>query len=843
MMNNSAAEQIIFSEPRLEFSSFNRFLWRVIYFSFYAIFFIGAVLFIFRNDIDGMRWLGILSLLFLADRLFSLNRPVHSFSELENHSFAGVNGADYLEPQGFRLLEKSFDKTLSAGGNFYLHFLKVLIKDKGIRGGLRHLEVSPEEIESKIDEEIVLAKNLKNETKEALLEKTKLLASQAFFIAYSNQMPDIGRDDFFSALSFSEDKEVDKIFKIFSVDSGDLTKAMIFSHFQRHDLGSIFWRIPKTLAGFAFHSHRVRRRRINRAWTSQPTPLLDRFSVDLTDLVYSGGAGFLIGHEKEYGEMTEILSRPANPNVILVGEPGSGKKTLVEHLAFNILKDKVPSPLFDKRVVELSIGNLIAGASPEEISQRIAEVADEILSSKNIVLYIPDIHYLTKTSGAAYLNAADSFMPIIKSYNIQVIGSTYPQEYKESIEGRADFSDVFGKIIVNEISEDDAFRILTYQSVILEKEYEIVISFSAIKEAVILAHRYFSQKKLPASALDILQESLMNVHQQGDKVLTKETVIKICERKVNVPIHRATKEEAENLLNLENIIHQNLVDQEDAVKAVSRSLREYRSGLSRSSGPIASFLFVGPTGVGKTELAKILAQTQFGSEKEMVRFDMSEYQDKQSIIRFIGSPDGKIFGSLTEAVIQKPYCLILLDEFEKASSDVLNLFLQVFDDGRLTDNLGRTVDFKNTIIIATSNANSDYIKESLAQGKSVVDIKEEFKKKLSSFFKPELLNRFSDVIIFRDLSQNDILRITEIQLKKLSSALLENQEIKLEFSESSIQYLANVGYDPVFGARPLRNAISEKIKSPLAEKILREEIKKGDSVRVEAENNELKFVN
>ena len=284
-----------------------------------------------------------------------------------------------------------------------------------------------------------------------------------------------------------------------------------------------------------------------------------------------------------------------------------------------------------------------------------------------------------------------------------------------------------------------------------------------------------------------------------------------------------------------------MIDQEEAVKAVSRALREYRSGLSRKGGPIASFLFVGPTGVGKTELSKILANIQFGSKDAMIRFDMSEYQEKQSISRFIGSPDGSTSGALTDAVIQKPYSLVLLDEFEKAHPDILNLFLQVFDDGRLSDNTGRIADFQNTIIIATSNANSNFIKESIDAGKTIAEISDVLKKKLTEYFRPELINRFSGIILFKNLSQSDIISVAGLLLKELADDLKENQNIYISFSTEAVEKIAEWGYDPAFGARPLRGVISEKIRSVLAEMILKDEIIRGKSININLKGEDLEF--
>ncbi|TSC96120.1 MAG: Uncharacterized protein Athens101426_474 [Parcubacteria group bacterium Athens1014_26] len=422
-----------------------------------------------------------------------------------------------------------------------------------------------------------------------------------------------------------------------------------------------------------------------------------------------------------------------------------------------------------------------------------------------------------------------------------MIGTTYPREYKQTIEPQSDFAEAFEVIRVEEISSADATRILVYESIILERQFRIMITFGAVKQAVALASKYFRDKLLPSSARELLKEVISNARDRKVKVLTSDDVINIAQRRVDIPLKQAKADEAQKLLNLESIIHERLIDQEEAVSAVSRSLREYRSGLARKGGPIAAFLFVGPTGVGKTELSKIIANIQFGSKDAMIRFDMSEYQDKQSVFRFIGSPDGTMTGSLTDAVLAKPYSLVLLDEFEKAHPDILNLFLQVFDDGRLTDNFGRIADFQNTIIIATSNAHSDFIKTEIENGKAMAEISDNLKKKLTEYFRPELINRFSNIIVFKSLSPDDIISVTGILLKDLSEEVKQSQQVELVFSDEAIKEIARLGYDPVFGARPLRGVISEKIRSVLAEKILKNEIVKGSKISVEIENNNLVF--
>ncbi len=840
---------LYFFEPRLKMSSAGRFLIRLVVYSGYAVLMTAAATFIL-SDVNRLFWLGILISLFLGDRLIHLGQAERTTIGFMRHlprlSRRGkisdsdkspmFNAAYYLTPAGFSILEKSYDKALVVGGDFYLHLIKFLIKLPEIKKGILRMDADADEFSAKIEEFIELEENKKiKNSKEYLFSKIENLAKSAFIQAINARNRFIEPRDLFAALLGIGDKKISRLFNLFEINSADLEKAVIFSGFNR------FSSLPKLLGAFARYPFKLRHRPMNRAWTARPTPTLDKYGIDFTDLAREGDIGFLIGHKSEYGRLVDILSRQVKPNAMLIGEPGSGKETIVMALAFGIIKDEVPEAIFDKRLVSLEIGRLISGAAVSEISARLNKIAEEIILADNVILYIPDIHNLTKTFGEAMISPSDIFLPIINNDAFPVIGAVYPREYKQSIEPRSDFINAFEAIRVEEISEDDAERLLIYEAVILERKHKIIISFGAVKQAVVLAHKYFRNKQLPSSAEDLLKESLSYVSQRGEKSLQADDVIAVAERKINVPIHKTGKDEAEKLLNLEKIIHEFLIDQEPAVSVVSRALREYRSGLSRRGGPIAAFLFIGPTGVGKTELSKILARIQFGAEESMVRFDMSEYQNKESINRFIGSSDGRIAGNLTEEIIRKPYSLILLDEFEKAHPDILNLFLQVFDDGRLTDSLGRIVDFTNAVIIATSNAHSNFIKERIEAGNDIEKISEELKKKLTEYFKPELLNRFSQIVVFKNLSPDDIEAVAKLQLKSLAKTLEETNGISLDFDESVVKYVAGLGFDPVFGARPLRGVISEKLRSVLAEKILKEEIVKGDSVRAILKEGEIKF--
>jgi len=825
---------IYFDEPKLNLTGGEAFFVRLVtYIAF--ILAIAVTIIFFFSGIPSLKWLALLMALFLIDRLIHLGEGEKTIIEFKGDK---INLAEVLTPAALRVIDYSFRRALVTGEDFYLILLKELNSRGDIIESLKRLSISPKDFSQQIEEFLKQTETAK-QSRETLLKKIELLAVSAFQNALDTNEKFIEPRNIFAALTTIKEPILTKFFNIFDISPIDIREAIIFGRYRRLFAGVS--RLPATLGGFAHKPNFLRPRVMNRAWTARPTHVLDQYSTDLTNLAHNEKIGLLIGHEKEFEQLLNIIARPGKPNALLVGEPGAGKSTMIANLAFRMIKDQVPAVLFDKRLVSLEIGDLIANAQPEILAGRLKAITEDILKAGNIVLFIPNIHDLFRTGTGKTINAIDIFLPIIKSEAIPLIGETYPREFKQYIEPRSDFLDQFEVINVNEISEDEALRFLVYASLMLEKQFKIFITFRALRKAVEVAHRYFRNKLLPGSAEDILKQALAKAHEDGLEILKEETVIEVAERQSKIPIQTAGKEEAQKLLNLEAIIHEKLINQDAAVEAVSRALREYRSGLSRKGGPIAAFLFVGPTGVGKTELSKILAAVQFGSKDLMHRFDMSEYQDKQSIFRFIGAPDGSQGGTLTDAVLHDPYSLVLLDEFEKAHPDILNLFLQVFDDGRLTDSLGRTVDFQNTIIIATSNAHSEFIKTEIEKGREVRDITEELKKKLTDYFKPELLNRFSGIIVFRSLKPEEILIIAGLLVKEVGDTLKEAQGIDLEADELALRKISELGYSPVYGARPLRQVVSEKIRGVLAEKILRGEIKRGDVLKLVYENNDFQF--
>lgn len=824
--------ELFFSEPRLRMTVAGRLVVRVVSVIFTVLLVVATTLGLF-SDVDWLRWLSVLLALFILDR-FAHRRegdtPIPALLRRER-----VNVAAAVSPGITGPLERAYDRAVFQKTDLAAELARIFLENKEVQEGLLRLDLDPEELGQKLQE---FVRSEGADTGDKHRDMGKVLEA-AFWAAAQNGHRFIKPIDIFSALPKMDAPAVQRLFEAYSIDDGDLERALIFSTAQKAS-ASFLGILPRHLGGFSFEVNRkIRHRVVNRAWTSRATPVLDQFGTDWSDLARASQSGFLIGHDAEYEHMVNVISRPLNPNAILTGEEGAGKETIVAHLAAMIEKDEVPPALFDKRLVSLDVARLVSGASTEELQERLQKIVGEIVLAGNIILLIPDIHHLVKTSGG-YLSAADALMPILRDNAFPIVGTTYPREYKQLIEPRSDFSGMFETVEIKEISPDDAERLLVYESIVLERQLKVPVTFGAVKAAVALAKKYFRDKLLPGSAIDLLTTAATAAARAKEKSVNHETVIRAAEARTNVPLRATSAEESAKLLNLEESIHKRLIGQEEAVKAVADSLRQYRSGLARQGGPIASFLFVGPTGVGKTELAKTLAEIQFGSESAMVRFDMTEYQDKDSFVRFIGSPEGTVPGALTEAIRKRPFALILLDEFEKAFPDILDLFLQVLDDGRLTDASGRTVDFQNTIIIATSNAHSDIINDSLSKGDSMASIAGYLKKRLTDVFKPELLNRFSRIVVFRNLNMDEVTAIANLELKKLSGSLSE-RGIALEFGPGAAELIAKAGYEPAFGARPLRRAIDDKIKAPLAAYLLKTNPPRGSKIFISGSDNGFTF--
>ncbi len=642
------------------------------------------------------------------------------------------------------------------------------------------------------------------------------------------------------------------------------------------------------------------------------TPTLDQFGRDLTQLAREDKFDPVIGREKEIERVVQILSRRTKNNPCLIGEPGVGKTAIAEGLAQRIVKGDIPEILKDKRVFTLDISSMIAGAKYRgEFEERLKKAMEEITASGNVILFIDEMHTLIGAGAAeGAIDASNILKPALARGEIQLIGATTISEYRKYVEKDAALERRFQPVTVGEPTIDETILILKGLREKYEAHHGIKITDSALSAAAKLSARYITDRFLPDKAIDLMDEAASRsrlstltapdeLNQLEGKIKTaleeKEEAIKTqdfekaaklrdeenklsaeleekrkawkADNAVNkteidendiahivsswtgIPVNRLAETESYRLKNMENILHERVVGQHQAVSAAARAIRRGRVGLKDPKRPIGSFIFLGPTGVGKTELSKAIAEAIFGDEDSMIRIDMSEYMEKHTVSRLVGSPPGYVGfdegGQLTEKVRRKPYSVLLFDEIEKAHPDVFNILLQILEDGILTDAQGRKVDFRNTIIIMTSNVGARLItdqKRSLGfaeekdpEAATYENIKKNVMGELKQLFRPEFLNRVDDIIVFTQLNQENIKSVAKIMLSSLQKRL-ESIGIKAEFTENALEELAKEGYDPVYGARPLRRAIQTKIEDLLAEKMLDKAVEEGDSILIDFEN-------
>ena len=578
---------------------------------------------------------------------------------------------------------------------------------------------------------------------------------------------------------------------------------------------------------------------LDRAMTAAATPTLDHFSQDLTLLAKFGYLEPCVGRDKEIEEIFRAMEA-SGESVLLTGDPGVGKITIIGGIARLMVTEDVPAIIKDKRLVSLSVARLVSGVDPSEAEGRLMNIMDEIKRSGNIVLFISDIQDMMGiTSGSEEsLDLAEVLISQISNNAFFAFATATSVDYTRYIENSS-LGQVMQKIKILEPKTNEAIQILEAKTARIEYKNNVYFSYGAIEQAVKLSDRYIHDRFLPEKAIKIIEQAAVFVHKnKGPKaVVMGKDVAKLISEKTNIPLTSVTEEEGEKLLRLEVKIHERIVGQHEAVKMVSAALRRARAELRNTNKPIANFLFLGPTGVGKTELSKTVAEVYFGSEDDMVRLDMSEYQEQSSIYRLIGSPPGRggigSGGYLTEAVRKNPFTMLLLDEIEKAHPDILNIFLQLMDDGRLTDGLGRTIDFTNVILIATSNAGTSFIQEKIKENWNVEQIKNQLMEdEIKQHFAPEFINRFDGVIVFKPLEIKEVIAITRIMLKQVAGRL-ERKGINLQATDEAITDLAEQGFSPEYGARPLRRVIQEKVSDYLANYLLKGKIGRRDTVILE----------
>jgi len=590
-------------------------------------------------------------------------------------------------------------------------------------------------------------------------------------------------------------------------------------------------------------SNLVKRGSLGREWIAGYTPTLDKFSIDITALVKKQNFPEIIGHQEEIKAMERILARTEINNVLIVGEPGSGRKSMVYALAEkSVLGESLPEINY-KRVVQLDLTNLLAQlTSLEEIETVLDTIFHEVLTAGNVILVIDEIHNFI---GGSLKPGTVDISGILGSYlaspAFPIVAITTFEGLHKNIEQNTSILSLFEKVEVAEVSLEETLELLQNLSLVLEQKNKKFISYQALRDIITYCEKYLPAIPFPEKAMDLLDEAMVYLKQSKDKVLLPQHIAEIFSKKTQIPVGEIEEKERNILLNLEKLIHQRIINQEEAVTEVATAMRRARTKITVRKGPMGCFLFLGPTGVGKTETSKALAEIYFGSEEKMIRLDMSEFQNVNDIPRLLGAPGQE--GLLTTPVREQPFSLILLDELEKAHPNILNLFLQVLDEGHLTDGLGRKVDFKNSIIIATSNAGYQIILQALSDPNKWANLKKDLLDYLfqEGIFHPEFVNRFDAVVVFKPLTQENLLAVADLLLKKLKQNLKE-KEIDLVITEPLKQKIVELGYNPVFGAREMRRVVQDKIENVLAQAILTGEIKKGCRVEIDPNNFTLKVI-
>ena len=625
-----------------------------------------------------------------------------------------------------------------------------------------------------------------------------------------------------------------------------LKDILIFYHIMSEDVENMTWlgenikNKEEKSKRFWDYENLSQNGTLVKSWVAGYTTTLDKFSVDLTKNIKENITDIVI-HKDEVEMVERVLAKSKMRNVLLVGDPGSSRKSIIHALAHKSIKGLCLPEVNYKRFVELDVRSLLARTdSNEEVEKNLDVVFKEVVWAGNIVLIINDFqNYISQTAKPGIVDIAGIIMPYLQLPNFQFIAITTFDGLHRYIEKNPSIASAFAKVEAKPITEKETLLILESLIPEYEKKYKIFVSYPALREIIHLTDRYMSSLPYPDKALDIFAEAAVYVAKLGrKKVMLPSHISKIVSERTQIPVGEIARKEKEVLLNLENLIHQRIINQEEAVKEVSTALRRARADITIRKGPMGVFLFLGPTGVGKTETVKALAEFYFGSETKMIRFDMSEFQQIKDIDRLLGTTEDP--GFLTDKIKQNPFSLLLLDEVEKAHPNILNLFLQVFDEGYITDGMGEKVDFRNTIIIATSNAGYQIILDSIEKNKEWGNIKKEILDYLyqEGKFRPELINRFDAVVVFKPLTKKNLLAVAELMLQKLKKNL-DKKGIEFMITETLKEKIVELGYNPIYGAREMRRVIQEKVENVLAQGLLSEKLSAGSKIEINPENFEL----
>ena len=751
------------------------------------------------------------------------------------------------------------------------HLLYAALQDDVVRHVIDQIDADPEAIAAQIEEEADQAE--RTDVSPSLSPDAKAALMAAYEESRELGASYVGPEHVLLALARDDESEAGQLLQRFGVSHTKLRGAVI---------RGVEGGAPKETSS---------------------TPKLDEFGRDLTQDAREGKLDPVIGRADEIEQTIEILSRRTKNNPALLGEPGVGKTAIVEGIAQRIVNDEVPETLTGRRVIQLDLAGMIAGTKYRgEFEERLKTVIDEIsAASDELILFIDELHTVVGAGAAeGSMDASNMLKPKLARGELHVIGATTLDEYRKNIEGDPALERRFQPVFVREPTVDETIEILHGLKDRYEAFHRVRITDEAIIAAAELSDRYIRDRFLPDKAIDLIdqasarvrlrtktkdvdtrsfEEDLRRLARERDQAtaaedydragelkeqidsrqgeiegrrrerqrapeVTADDIAEVVSRATGIPVSQLSTEERERLMRLEQELHGRIVGQDEAVQAVAEAVRRSRAGLGDPNRPIGSFLFLGPTGVGKTELARALGEALFGSEELMVRFDMSEFQERHTVSRLVGAPPGYVgyeeAGQLTEQVRRRPYSVLLFDEIEKAHADVFNILLQILDDGRLTDAQGRTVDFKHSVVIMTSNLGADRIQQYARQGGEFEQLKDELMDILRQSFRPEFINRIDEIIVFRALTDEQLAKITKLLLDRLVRRM-RAQRIELEFTDGAVQLLAREGFDPEYGARPLRRTIQRLVENELSRMVLDGSVEPGDKIVVDAEGDELKF--
>src|SRR5438034_807427 len=720
------------------------------------------------------------------------------------------------------------------------HLLHAALRDDVVRHVLREIDADPDAIAAQVEEEADKAQ--RTDVAPSLSPDAKAALLAAYDESRDLGASYVGPEHVLLALARDNDSEAGRLLERFGASHTKLR-------------GGVIRGVEPT--GGAREMSR--------------TPRLEEYGRDLTQEAREGKLDPVIGRADEIDQAIEILSRRTKNNPALLGEPGVGKTAIVEGIAQRIVNDEVPETLADRRIIGLDLAGMIAGTKYRgEFEERLKTVIDEIRgASEELIVFIDELHTVVGAGAAeGAMDASNMLKPALARGELHVIGATTLDEYRKNIEKDPALERRFQPVLVREPTVEETIGVLHGLKDRYEAFHRVRISDEAIVAAAELSDRYIRDRFLPDKAIDLIDQATAaedyerasavkeqvesrrheleerRTGRQRAAEVTPEDIAEVVSRATGIPVSQLTTEERQRLMQLEEELHGRIVGQEEAVSAVAEAVRRSRAGLGDPRRPVGSFLFLGQTGVGKTELARALAEALFGDENLMVRFDMSEFQERHTVSRLVGAPPGYVgyeeAGQLTEQVRRRPYSVLLFDEIEKAHADVFNILLQILDDGRLTDAQGRTVDFKHTVVIMTSNLGAARIQDYARRGESFEELKAELMEVLRGSFRPEFINRIDEIIVFRALTDEQLAEITKLLLDRLVRRL-HAQGIEVVFTDEAIELLAHEGFDPEFGARPLRRTIQRLVENELSRMVLSDAIGPGDRVTVDALEGELRF--